>query len=187
MTKLDDFSKIIHGGHELGKVLHQGKTIWTNEPDVYLAQDSDFVKVGAYWVYRGAELEVEIPTHISGQLVTSTRYMFSVSDRATAVTKVVLKHSNVTDMSSMFRKSSAATLDLSSFNTSNVTVMNSMFKESMITTLDLSSFNTSNVTDVRYMFEYSKATTGYARTQADADKFNASSFKPAGLNFVVKQ
>jgi hypothetical protein len=37
-----------------------------------------------------------------------------------------------------------------------------------------------------YMFENSKATTGYARTQADADKFNASTNKPAGLNFVVK-
>ena len=28
--------------------------------------------------------------------------------------------------------------------------------------------------------------TGYARTQADADKFNASSYKPVGLTFVVK-
>lgn len=31
-----------------------------------------------------------------------------------------------------------------------------------------------------------QATTGYARTQADADRFNASPGKPAGLNFVVK-
>ena len=36
------------------------------------------------------------------------------------------------------------------------------------------------------MFQAPKATTGYARTQADANKFNASSNKPAGLNFVVK-
>ena len=36
------------------------------------------------------------------------------------------------------------------------------------------------------MFDNSKATTGYARTQADADKFNASSGKPTNLNFIVK-
>ena len=36
------------------------------------------------------------------------------------------------------------------------------------------------------MFNNSSAITGYARTQADADKFNASSGKPPGLTFVVK-
>ena len=36
------------------------------------------------------------------------------------------------------------------------------------------------------MFSNSKATTGYARTQADADKLNASSNKPDTLTFVVK-
>ena len=30
------------------------------------------------------------------------------------------------------------------------------------------------------------ATTGYARTQADADKFNSSEDKPSTLTFVVK-
>lgn len=28
MAQLNDFSKIIHNGNEIGKVLHQGKTIW---------------------------------------------------------------------------------------------------------------------------------------------------------------
>jgi len=36
------------------------------------------------------------------------------------------------------------------------------------------------------MFQDSQATTGYARTQTDADKFNNSSGKPSTLNFVVK-
>ena len=36
------------------------------------------------------------------------------------------------------------------------------------------------------MFGNSKATTGYARTQNDADKFNNSSGKSSGLTFVVK-
>ena len=64
--------------------------------------------------------------------------------------------------------------------------MSSMFQNSSATTLDLSSFNTSNVTNMSYMFHESSATKGYARTQTDADKFNSSSGKPAGLNFVVK-
>ena len=36
------------------------------------------------------------------------------------------------------------------------------------------------------MFSSSAATTGYARTQEDADRFNASYDKPSGLTFVVK-
>ena len=34
------------------------------------------------------------------------------------------------------------------------------------------------------MFRNSSATTGYARTQADADRFNNSSNKPSALVFV---
>lgn len=37
-----------------------------------------------------------------------------------------------------------------------------------------------------YMFQEASARTGYARTQTDANKFNASANKPAGLNFIVK-
>ena len=61
-----------------------------------------------------------------------------------------------------------------------------MFKGCKVTTLDLSGFDTSNVTNMAGMFVYSKATTGYARTQNDVDKFNNSSGKPSGLTFVVK-
>ena len=156
--------------------------------ELYLAQDSDFVDVYGRQVYRGAALEVEIPTHIKGRVVTSTEHMFDGDPtyQATPVTKVVLKHSNVTNMNSMFYYSSATKLDLSNFNTSNVNTMTLMFAHSSATKLDLSSFDTSNVTDMRYIFQNAKATTGYARTQADADKFNASSRKPTGLNFVVK-
>lgn len=64
--------------------------------------------------------------------------------------------------------------------------MQSMFRGSKATTLDLSSFDTSNVTDMNYMFSSTQVTIGYARTQADADKFNSSSNKPTGLTFVVK-
>ena len=205
MAKLDDFNKIIHNGNEIGKVLHQGKTIWT--------QDSDFVKVNGNWVYRGSELEIKIPHVIRGESITSYNYMFSGSStyNATPVTRVVSDNPSVTSMSSMFSMSKATTLDLSSFNTSSVTNMSNMFRSSAATTLDLSSFNTSSVNNMSNMFNSSKATTldlssfntssvnsmsymfyrsaakvGYARTQTDANKFNASSGKPAGLNFVVK-
>ena len=175
--------------------------------------DDDFVKVNNRWVYRGSKLEIEIPHIIQGEEVTAYNYMFNGTGSylATPVTRVVSNNKNVTDMgymfynsssttldlssfdtsevtimSNMFRNSSATTLDLSSFDTSKVTDMSSMFRDSSATTLDLSSFNTSNVTSMSYMFRGSSATTGYARTQADADRFNASSDKPTGLTFIVK-
>ena len=67
-----------------------------------------------------------------------------------------------------------------------MTYMDYMFDSSQATILDLSSFDTSNVTDMTNMFRNARATIGYARTQADADRFNASSNKPSGLVFVVK-
>ena len=74
---------------------------------------------------------------------------------------------------------------LSILDTSNVTDMSFMFAESYVITLDLSSFDTSNVTNMRGMFNRSAATIGYARTQEDADRLNASSGKPSTLTFVV--
>lgn len=97
-----------------------------------------------------------------------------------------LKTQNVTNMYCMFCSSNINNLNLSSFNTSKVTNMSSMFWNNYATTLDLSSFDTSKVTDISKMFSDSKITTGYARTQADANKFNSSSGKPRTLNFTVK-
>ena len=94
--------------------------------------------------------------------------------------------SNVLDMSSMFDVSRITSIDLTGFNTSNVLDMSSMFYDCSATTLDLSSFDTSNVTDMSHMFSFSFATTGYARTQEEADKFNGLSGKPNALTFVVK-
>ena len=62
-----------------------------------------------------------------------------------------------------------------------------MFYSSQDTELDLSNFDTSNVTNTSDMFSNSKTKTVYARTQEDADKYNASSNKPNGLQAVVKQ
>ena len=176
-----------------------------------IATDADFSGTadGAF-VYIGSDDYVAIPHKIKGVTVTTTNRMFGSNastvigvstleghsitnmnnmfdqSQATILDLSGLDTSNVTSMNSMFQGSQATPLDLSSFNTSNVIYMGYMFRNSQATTLDLSSFNTSNVTSMNSMFQLSKATTGYARTQADANKFNASSNKPAGLNFVVK-
>ena len=144
--------------------------------------------------------------------VTDMNWMFAYSAATEIKGLKNFNTSNVTNMSSMFQGSKAISIDLSSFDTSKVTDMRSMFEDSAAieikglenfdtskvtnmsymfsrskaTSLDLSSFDTTNVTDMSKMFYNSKATTGYARSQEDADRFNASSEKPAGLTFVVK-
>ena len=57
-------------------------------------------------------------------------------------------------------------------NDKYITNMDRMFYNSQATTLDLSSFDTSNVTNMSNMFASSKVTSGYARNQTEADKFN---------------
>ena len=64
--------------------------------------------------------------------------------------------------------------------------MKFMFRSSKATILDLGSFDITNGSYIADMFKYSADTTGYARTQVDADKFNNSSNKPTGLTFVVR-
>ena len=119
--------------------------------------------------------------------VTDMSYMFS-SSKATSLNLSSFDTSKVTDMSYMFSESAATEIKgLENFNTSEVTNMSRMFFGSKLTSLDLSNFDTSKVTDMRYMFLGSKATTGYARSQEDADRFNASSNKPDTLTFIVKQ
>ena len=80
------------------------------------------MKVNNRWVYRGSELEIEIPHTIQGEEITSYAYMFygSGSYSATPVTRVDSTNKNVTDMRYMFHDSNTS-LNLSNFDTSNVT------------------------------------------------------------------
>lgn len=97
--------------------------------------------------------------------------------------------SSVTDMGFMFTYcESLSNLDVSSFNTSSVTNIDCMFSYcESLSTLDLSSFDTGSVTNMDSMFNSCNAlTTCYGRTQADCNKFNASSNKSANVNFIVK-
>ena len=78
-------------------------------------------------------------------------------------------------------------LEVGTIKYSDVVKMSRMFIPSAATSLDVSGFDISSVTDMQAMFSGSKATTGYARTQEDADRFNASTTsRPSGLTFVVK-
>ena len=65
--------------------------------------------------------------------------------------------SNVTDMGSMFWRSTNFNQDIGSWDTSNVTIMSSMFERSAAFNQDIGSWNTSNVTNMAKMFY--KATT----------------------------
>ena len=100
----------------------------------------------------------------------------------------VIDNKPIMYMSKMFSDSYAESIDFSSFNTSNVVDMSFMFVRSRVKNIDLSNFDTSNVTNMYGMFSDSAATSGYARTQTDADKFNDSSVTqiPSKLKFTVK-
>jgi len=88
----------------------------------------------------------------------------------------------VTNMSGMFYGSNATTIDVASFDTTNVTTMADMFRSSITNVLDLRSFDMSGVTTTN-MLTGCSATTGIARTQADADILNAIVGKPTTLTF----
>lgn len=75
------------------------------------------------------------------------------------VTTKLCTHINnfpITEMDSMFAKSKATSIDLSSFNTSKVTSMANMFSGAEVTELDFSSFKTSKVQNMAHMFWNSK-------------------------------
>ena len=137
-------------------------------------------------MFRGISVENIYLSSFDTSKVTDMGSMFEAS-KTTELDLNGFDTSNVTNMFGMFRYSNITEIKgLNKFNTSKVTNMYGMFAYSTVTALDLGSFDTSNVTNMNNMFIDSKVTTGYARTQADADKFNNSSNKPSGLTFTVK-
>ena len=137
------------------------------------------------WMFADSEATSLDLRNFDTSSVTDMSAMF-VFSQATSLDLRNFDTSSVTNMSAMFRNSETTSLDLSSFDTSRVTNMNQMLQNNKATSLDLSSFDTSSVTSMNVMFSDSQTTIGYARTQADADKFNSSSYKPDGLTFTVK-
>ena len=149
-----------------------------------VATNGDYLTDTSQMFLLNSSLYLELD-YLDTSNVTNMSMMFAFS-QATTLDLSSFDTSKVTHMGGMFSLSQVTTLDLSSFDTSNVTNMSSMFSNSRATTLDLSSFDTSKVTNMSGMFQGSQATTGYARTQADANKFNNSTYKPRTLTFVVK-
>ena len=149
-----------------------------------VATNGDYLTDTSHMFNGSPSLYLELD-YLDTSNVTLMNNMFTQS-QATTLDLSGFDTSNVTNMGFMFGNNQAIILDLSSFDTSNVTNMSGMFGQSKATELDLSSFDTSNVTNMNYMFISSKTTTGYAKTQTDADRFNNSSMKPSTLTFVVK-
>lgn len=162
------------------------------------------------YMFLYAEIDELDLSELNTSNVTNMDGMFA-GTQVTELNLSDLNTSNVTDIGGMFMRSSIETLDLSDndisnvaimsgmfsfttseslvligFDTSNVTDMSSMFSHSHFKSLDLSSFDISNVTNMNSMFYDAQTTSGFAKTQEDADQFNGSSGKPVGLTFTVK-
>jgi len=136
-------------------------------------------------MFSGLKTSEIVLTNWDTSKVEDMSYMFEES-RINKINLSGLNANNVINMSSMFNLSSATDINLTGMTALNVENMCTMFSASAATTIDLSGFDTSNVTNMEGMFGASAATTGYARTQADADKLNASVDKPSALTFIVK-
>ena len=140
---------------------------------------------GMFYNSKATELDI---SNLDTSNVTGMNNMFAHSQATEIKGLENFNTRNVTNMGGMFYNSQATEIKgLENFDTSNVRDMKGMFRYSKATELDLSNFNTSNVTDMSGMFANSEAKTVYARTQADADKYNVSSYKPDGLQVIVKQ
>ena len=74
---------------------------------------------------------------------------------------------NVTDMSYMFYKWNAETIDLSKLITKEVTNMSYMFAYSTVKNLDISGFDTKNVIDMSHMFENCRNLTNVNLSKCD--------------------
>ena len=87
---------------------------------------------------------------------TSCYRWFSYCSKLTNIQGIKnLNTTGVTNMCSMFCRTSLTSLDLSNFNTAKVTSMDYMFYGcESLTSLDLSSFNTAEVTTMKEMFKY---------------------------------
>lgn len=150
--------------------------LWVNPPDKLQW------RLNNQWHQASSEVEWVLATDsdFSGDYDGLFRYIGT--DKYVIIPHVI-KGVNITLYNSMFINTSVMGVESTNKNVTNTTAM---FYGSQATSLDLSSFDASNVTTMNNMFRNSKATIGYARTQADADRFNSSSSKPSTLNFVVK-
>ena len=142
------------------------------------------------WMFRYADAKIMDLSSFDTSAVTNMEAMFSGA-AAETLDLTSFNTSNVTNMGYMFFDSKALSIKMTSFDTSNVINMVSMFNSSKVTILDLSSFDTSKA-DLSGMFFNTGAIIGYARTQADIDRYTENDGYffitkiPDGLVFTIK-
>ena len=124
------------------------------------------------WVFSNSKATNIVLSGWDTSKVTNMSRMFSSLSTTNVTGLDKLNTSSVTNMSYMFYKYPGESIELLSFNTSKVTDMSYMFGYSKLDYIDLSSFDTTNVTNMTNMFQQVSLITGYARTSADAAKFN---------------
>ena len=86
----------------------------------------------------------------------------------------------------MFYNSLIVDIDLSSLSATYLNDTIGMFEDSKASKIDLSGLNMEHNIFSDDMFKDCLATIGYARTEEEAAKLNASTEKPLGLVFSVK-
>jgi len=134
--------------------------------------------------YRGYISEIVFTGAITAG--ESLRYLFSLDNVRTIRGLEHFDTSSVTDMSSMFeRTSNLIDLDISRFDTSQVTNMSRMFHTTGMTSLNLSHFNTSQVTDMSEIFAGINSLTGLDISSFDTSQVTDMSRMFSGVSSLT--
>ena len=129
---------------------------------------------------------------LSGLDLSNVQNMYGMFDNCSSLTSADLSGldlSNVQTIEKLFYNcKSLISADLSGTDLSSVYRMNYMFAHcSSLVSVDLSGWNTAKLSVTNNAFQNCTAVKeAYARTQTDADKFNAISNKPTTWSFIVK-
>lgn len=143
------------------------------------------------WMFSGCTSlkQITLPETFTAEKVTSMYNMFS---ECHALETLDLSHFNTTSLTNMhgtfWNCRNLTDLNISNFDTRLVTDMSDTFDGCrQISVLDLSSFDMSKVTKTTYMmYAMDSLTTGYARTEKDAQILNSVASKPSKVTFAVK-
>jgi len=117
--------------------------IYPKEPNVTLGTHNFFTKSNLVDFKGGKRARTSFYRLYFGDTRANSAFPASIGSWDT---------SNVTDMGSMFWRSTNFNQDIGSWDTSNVTIMSSMFERSAAFNQDIGSWNTSNVTNMDKMF-----------------------------------
>ena len=142
--------------------------------EVSIGSENGVVEANTNGIYMFAYLDNVESLDLTGLDTSNITNMGSMFYKSTSLKSIKLSNFNTsktTNMSSMFSEcNSLEYLDLSNFDTSNVIYMNSMFSScSSLKNLNVSSLDTSNVTTMNFMFSSCKSL-----ESLDLSNFNTS-------------